>query len=251
MKILCLPLLLLACCFLLAAQSGPPDSKSERESVKGVDFTKVAPGTWLHTTYMALPEYPNFPANGVVVESKGEAIIVDLPSTIEATESLFKWVTQKGWVVKYVVPQHWHIDSSAGLPVAVKHGAKVAMLDKTAEILAKKGSPVPDVTFEKKLNLKYGERVLELAHYGGGHSIDSVVAWVGDEKVLVGGCLIKSANAKSLGNVADADMKNYASTVKSVKRAYPDVATVTPGHGSPGGGNLLDHTIELREKLDQ
>lgn len=61
---------------------------------------------------------------------------------------------------------------------------------------------------------------------------------------MFGGCLIKEINA-SKGYLGDANVQAWAATVKKVKKAYPNVKTVIPGHGEIGGKELLDYTITL------
>ena len=65
-----------------------------------------------------------------------------------------------------------------------------------------------------------------------------------DEQILFGGCLVKEIGA-SKGNLADANTQAWASSVKKIKLLYPNVKIVIPGHGKPGGVELLDYTIGL------
>ena len=99
--------------------------------------------------------------------------------------------------------------------------------------------------FVERMSLSCGETLVELAFLGGGHTVDNIVAWVPAKKILFGGCLIKSQNAKNLGNVEEADLINYPSTLKKVREKYSQAKIVVPGHGRPGGIELVDHTIEL------
>lgn len=61
---------------------------------------------------------------------------------------------------------------------------------------------------------------------------------------MFGGCLVKTMNAGK-GNLADANTASWSATVEQVKRAYPDVRFVIPGHGATGGVELLDFTARL------
>ena len=79
---------------------------------------------------------------------------------------------------------------------------------------------------------------------GEGHTRDNVVSYFLDEKVLFGGCLIKSLKSGK-GNLADANTAEWSNTVKTIKRQFKDVEMVIPGHGKPGGIELLDYTIEM------
>jgi metallo-beta-lactamase class B len=63
--------------------------------------------------------------------------------------------------------------------------------------------------------------------------------------VLFGGCIVKSADAKSIGNTADAQVKNWPAVIDAMLKRYKNVSVVIPGHGEPGGYDLLVHTREL------
>ena len=49
----------------------------------------------------------------------------------------------------------------------------------------------------------------------------------------------------SKGNLADANVKQWSSTVEAIKNAYPSLKIAIPGHGKIGGAELLDYTIKL------
>jgi len=70
------------------------------------------------------------------------------------------------------------------------------------------------------------------------------VGYVPSEKALFGGCLLKHVNA-SKGNLADANTSEWSSSVAKIKKEYPDLEIVIPGHGKNGGIELLDYTIKL------
>jgi metallo-beta-lactamase class B len=61
---------------------------------------------------------------------------------------------------------------------------------------------------------------------------------------MFGGCLIKEMNATK-GYLVDANVKDWSATVERVKKEYPKVKVVVPGHGKFGNEKLLDYTIKL------
>ncbi|MGE0492978.1 MAG: MBL fold metallo-hydrolase [Vulcanimicrobiota bacterium] len=79
---------------------------------------------------------------------------------------------------------------------------------------------------------------------GRGHSFDNVVTYLPAEKVLFGGCLLKARGAGK-GNLADADVAAWPTTVAAVRQAFAEAEFVVPGHGRWGGPELLDYTIEM------
>jgi metallo-beta-lactamase class B len=207
---------------------------------------KLAEGVWLHTTYFGISGLRNVPANGLIVIDGKHAMMIDLPWTDEQAGVLFEWVAREQQAtIQKVVATHFHIDCAGGLAEAHLRGADSFALEKTAELLEKTNKPVPMNWFTERMSLGCGDIRVEFAFLGGGHTVDNIVAWVPARKILFGGCLVKSLNAKDIGNTEDADLINYPITLKKVKERYPDAKIVVPGHGQPGGLNLIDHTIEL------
>lgn len=63
---------------------------------------------------------------------------------------------------------------------------------------------------------------------------------------MFGGYMMKEVNAGK-GNLADANEKTWAKSIKNLKTQFPDSEVIIPGHGKPGGQELLDYTIKLFE----
>jgi metallo-beta-lactamase class B len=224
------------------SQSDDPDVRLSNDIV----LRRLAEGVWLHTTYYDISGLRNVPANGLIVIDGKHAMMIDLPWTDEQTRLLFDWVAREhGAVIEKVVPTHSHIDCAGGLAEAHRQGADSFALEKTAEILKRTNKPIPRNWFTKRMSLSCGDTNVELAYLGGGHTIDNIVAWIPKKKILFGGCLIKSQNAKNLGNIKEADLMSYPATLKKVREKYSEAKIVIPGHGRPGGIELVDHTIEL------
>jgi len=223
--------------------------QSDNERVRlcdDVEVRQIAEGVWRHTTYFDIEGLENVPANGLIVIDGKNAMMIDLPWTDEQTGVLFDWVAKKqNATIKKVVPTHWHIDCAGGLAEAHRRNAESFALDKTVEILKRTNKPVPENWFTDRLCLACGKTQVELSFLGAGHTIDNIVAWIPSKKILFGGCMVKSQNANNLGNTADADVESWPKTLKKVKEAFPEAKIVVPGHGRPGGMELIDHTIRL------
>jgi len=224
-------------------------SQSDNTGIRLADdvaVRKLAEGVWLHTTYFDISGLRNVPANGLIVIDGKHAMMIDLPWTDEQTGLLFDWVTKEhGAVVERVVPTHSHIDCVGGLAEAHRRGADSFALEKTAEILRQTNKPTPRNWFVERMSLSCGDNRVELSFLGGGHTIDNIVAWIPAMKILFGGCLVKSLNARNLGNTKEADLMSYPATLKKVREKYSEAKIVIPGHGQPGGIELIDHTIKL------
>jgi len=235
--------------FVLGVNTSTIGSQSDNAGIRLADdvtVRRLAEGVWLHTTYFDISGLRNVPANGLIVIDGKHAMMIDLPWTDEQAGVLFDWVAREHKAtIQKVVPTHFHIDCAGGLAEAHRRGADSFALEKTVEILKRTNKPVPRNWFTERMSLGCGDTCVELAFLGGGHTVDNIVAWIPARKILFGGCLVKSLNAKNLGNTEEADLINYPATLKKVKEKYTDAKVVVPGHGRPGGIDLIDHTIRL------
>lgn len=89
-----------------------------------------------------------------------------------------------------------------------------------------------------------GDKETITKFFGEGHTKDNVVGYFPSENILFGGCLLKELKA-SKGYLGDANISAWSNTVEKVKREYPDVKIIVPGHGKYGNHELLDYTIKL------
>ena len=114
----------------------------------------------------------------------------------------------------------------------------------------KDGKPLPQTTFADSLTVTLGNTPIVLAYHGGGHTVDNIVAWLPEQHILFGGCLVKAAGAKNLGNTKEADLAAWPETLQRVLDAFPEAEIVVPGHGPYGGKELIFHTIDLCKALN-
>ncbi len=94
------------------------------------------------------------------------------------------------------------------------------------------------------MEVPVGNKKVINAFFGEGHTIDNIVSYFPHDKVLFGGCLIKTLGA-SKGYLGDANVNDWSKTVLAVKSKYGKAKVIIPGHGKPGNSELLDYTIEL------
>ena len=226
-----------------------------RATVDVVDFisedlkiTKLTPNTYLHTTYLDIPNYGPFPCNGMIYAAKGEAVIFDTPLSDSVSTVLIEWVENElEAAVKAVVVTHFHVDCLGGLSSFHEKGIPSYANEATIN-LAKLDSveTLPQRGFLGSQTLTIGNELVLLKHFGEGHTTDNIVGYIDKEQVLFGGCLIKELGASD-GNLADANVAAWSNTVRKIKAAYPALKVVVPGHGKPGGIDLLNYTIERFE----
>jgi len=235
--------LVLSTVFFMGLSLGAQEKIELREDV---EVYALAPGIWRHVTYFKMEEWGMVPANGLIVKDEDKAVMVDTPWTPEQTAVLLDWIEKELEAkVEAVVVGHSHADCLGGLPEIHKRGIGSIGLEKTRELALKAGDEPPTETFTGTFKLKVGRRELEMFHPGAGHTADNIVTWIADEKVLFGGCLVKSADSRTLGYLAEADLAAWPATLAKVKARYPEARLIVPGHGDPGGWELIENTLKL------
>jgi metallo-beta-lactamase class B len=208
-------------------------------------------GLWRHISYRVLEEFGRSAANGLVVVSDGEAALIDTPWTDTETARLLDWVEEElDAKVTVVIPTHSHPDCLGGLAEAHRRGARSYALARTVELARKAGAEVPQNAVDGFAEIRVGSRRLELHFIGPGHTEDDAVVWIPREKVLFGGCLVRAATSRHLGYTEEANLEEWPRTLRRMKQQYAEARRIVPGHGSPGGLELIDRTLELLSERD-
>lgn len=91
---------------------------------------------------------------------------------------------------------------------------------------------LPNVLFEEKMVIEGSKRKVELHCFGGGHTPSDTFLYLPQEKVGFLGDLVTVDL-----HVPIDDPKEFCAILKKVKLL--DIETVVPGHGSPGGNELV------------
>jgi cyclase len=94
----------------------------------------------------------------------------------------------------------------------------------------------PFVTFERRLNVYVDDLLVELHHFGtAAHTTNDVVAWIPERRVLFTGDLVFN------GGTPFVLMGSVAGTLMVLDRLLEfDPAVLVPGHGPPGGLEIID-----------
>lgn len=119
---------------------------------------------------------------------------------------------------------------------------------KTINIAREKNLPVPQYSFTDSLSINFQNIPVKCYYLGGAHTVDVIEIWLPTEDILFAGDALKDINSKSLGNIADADIKAWPITLKRIAKRFPETKIVIPGHGNIGGTDLIEHTLKLLEK---
>ncbi|MDL2297425.1 subclass B1 metallo-beta-lactamase [Bacteroidales bacterium OttesenSCG-928-B11] len=240
-------------CFLLflgIILSGCGD-KNKYEVVYESDLLKIfkiSDHIYLHESYLDTESFGRVSCNGVIYADSIEAAVFDTPVDDVSSLELINWVeNQLGKKIVVVVPLHYHSDNLGGLNAFHQHEIASLAYRRTLELAREHNMPIPNLTFDPKVEITVEGVPMAVEFFGEGHTADNVVLYIPSEKMLFGGCLVKALGADK-GNLTEANEEAWSESVRKVKAKYPEVQIVIPGHGKPGGVELLDYTIELFEE---
>lgn len=140
---------------------------------------------------------------------------------------------------------HSHDDRAGGLGFYRQKGIKTYTIKATDEILKEKNEKSAEFVIPNDTTFTVGQHSFQVYYPGKGHASDNIVVWFGKEKVLYGGCFIKSAEAKDLGYLGDADVKEWEKSIKKVQCKFKDPKYIITGHDDWKNPTSLKHTLKL------
>ncbi len=230
--------------FLCSTLSAQPDSIVQINS--DLRIIHIADSIFMHESLDEDPVWGRYTSNGIIIIRNGEAIMVDTPTDNHKTRMLVEFI-QHEWDVRLsrLIIGHFHADCIGGLEYIQSIGVESISGNLTIEKCNELNLPIPDRSFSDQMVIHFHDTEIICLYLGGGHTIDNIIVWLPKEKFLFGGCLIKSLESRGLGNLSDAVPLLWKETVENVIRQCPGVQSVVPGHGRPGGSELLTHTIDL------
>lgn len=211
-----------------------------------LELVKISDDAYIHVSWFDLPKYGHFPSNGLIYISGGRAILLDTPMSDSLSKVLVDYIrdTMHLQIVNFI-PNHWHDDCTEGLKYINELNIQSLSNKLTHDILIEKGLPTTSGYFTGSDTLNLDGKPVICYYPGGAHTIDNIVVWFPDDKILFGGCMVRSMETNTLGNTADAVLEEWGNTIEKVIEAFPDAQIVIPGHGDTGGIELLLHTLDL------
>jgi metallo-beta-lactamase class B len=228
-------------CLVGYAVAQNPEAKLKISHLNG-DF-------YVFTTYNYY-KGDRIPANGMYVVTNSGAILVDSPWDTTQFQPLLDSITKRHNVdVVACIATHFHEDRTGGLAYYRNKGIKTFTTKKTDELSRKTGKKRAEFLIDKDTVFTIGQYSFQTYYPGHGHAPDNIVVWFEKQKVLYGGCLIKSFSDLDLGNLGDASVNDYAAAVLNVQQKCRNPKYIIPGHNSWSTTKSLLHTFEMAEKL--
>lgn len=212
-------------------------------------ITHLTGDFYIYTTYN---EYKGnrVPANGMYVITRTGAILIDSPwDTTQFQPLLDSIKTRHNKEVVFCIATHFHEDRTAGLEYFKQQGIRTYTTRQTDMLSRQHGMKRAEFLIDKDTTFTIGQYSFQTLYPGKGHAPDNIVIWFAKERILYGGCLIKSVGDDNLGNLGDASVKDYATTLKTVQQKCKDPRYVIPGHNDWTNPKSISHTLTMAEKL--
>jgi metallo-beta-lactamase class B len=200
---------------------------------------------FIYTTYETYNGTP-FPSNSMYWVTDEGVVMVDTPWDKAQFQPLLDsiWHRHKKKVVM-VLATHFHDDRARGFAYYQSQEIPTWSSKKTDALLKSQGETPASHLFEGDTTFVFDGKPMEVYYPGPGHTHDNVVVWWPEAGVLFGGCLVKSLDNQSMGNVADADLKEWGPSIRKLITRYPTAKWVVPGHFRWSGPEALPHTLDL------
>ena len=208
-------------------------------------ITPLAGNIYIYTTWVPIDGSP-YPSNGLYLVTKKGVVVVDAPFDTTQFQPLVDSIRERHHrPVVMNIATHFHKDRTAALEFFRRRGVATYTTRLTDEYSRRAGEPRAAFLFDKDTVFRVGGYTIETFFAGEGHTPDNIVLWFGADRVLYGGCLVKSTEAGGLGNLSDANVAAWPETIRALQRRYPQAVYVIPGHQAWGDTRLLQHTLDL------
>jgi metallo-beta-lactamase class B len=214
-----------------------------------LQITRLTGDFYVYTTYN-LYKGDKIPSNGMYLVTSTGVVLFDTPWDTTQFQPLLDSIKLKhSKSVVLCIATHFHDDKTAGLEYYRQLGIKTYTTALTDELSKKNNKKRAEFLITKDTVFSIGKYSFQTYYPGPGHTEDNIIVWFKKEKILYGGCLIKSADDEDLGYLGDANKTEYASTVKNVQEKCQRPKYVIVGHGDWTNVKSLEHTLSMAEEL--
>lgn len=205
---------------------------------------RITDNVWMHVSFL-----DNYPCNGMVLIESNEAFLFDTPSHDSVTVDLINYLkNEMNLEITGLVTADWHIDSQGGLAVINELNIPGYSHEMTRKIAKSKELPITSNGFSDSLTLHFEGQTIELYYPGAAHTMDNIVAWLPEQKILFAACMVKIVSQNNLGFTGDGDENAYPETLQKVIDKYHMAEYVISGHGNYGGFEMVTHTKKIADK---
>ncbi|MBL7810090.1 MAG: BlaB/IND/MUS family subclass B1 metallo-beta-lactamase [Saprospiraceae bacterium] len=236
------PFFVLAICFTLTQLRA-------QSEVEKLVISHLTGDFYIYTTFNRYKD-SRVMANGMYLVTNSGVVMFDTPwDTTQFQPLLDSIQARHRQKVTMALATHWHDDKTAGLEYYRQQGIRTYTTIQTDVFSKKNGHKRAAFLLAGDTVFRVGQYTFETYYPGEGHTADNIVVWFGKEKILYAGCLVKGVDAKNLGYLGDANVLEYANTLKRVQQKFRKPNYIIIAHSDWKNKRSLKHSIRLAEKL--
>ena len=212
-------------------------------------ITKLTGDFYIYTTYKTINGQP-FPSNSMYLVTHDGVVLFDTPWDTMQFQPLLDSIQNKhNKPVVMCISTHFHDDRTAGLEYFKSKGISTWSSQMTYDLCRKENNPQAQYYFVNDTTFTVGDYTFQTFYPGEGHAPDNIVIWFEKEKILYGGCFVKSLENSSLGNVADANIPAWEESTRRTIKKFRKPTYVIPGHFGWQSNKALKHTLKLIKSI--
>lgn len=227
-------------------------SAAAQPAKPALEISHLTGNFYIYITYHLYDNEP-YTANGMYLITEEGAVLFDSPwDTTQFQPLLDSIKTRHGKDVVICIATHFHADRTAGLEYYKTKGIKTFTTKQTDILSATANEKRAEFVMLKDSLFTVGKYRFQTYYPGKGHAPDNIVIWFEKEKILYGGCFIKSIDATSPGYLGDASLSEWPKAIRRVQSKFKQPAFIVPGHESWMSKDALNHTAKLiKEYLEK
>jgi glyoxylase-like metal-dependent hydrolase (beta-lactamase superfamily II) len=219
-----------------------------QEIDSSLTISNITGNFYIFTTSKTFDENPpvSIPANGMYVVTESGVVLIDSPFDTTKFQPLLDsiFLRHKKKVIMCIAT-HSHNDRTAGLEYYRNMGIQTYTTKMTDEISVQQRAHRAAFLINNDTIFTVGQYTFQTYYPGHGHSPDNIVIWFEKQKLLYGGCFVKSIEIDDLGNLADANIKAWETSMIKLQKRFNSPKIVIPGHFGGTGKESLTHTLKL------
>ena len=220
-----------------------------QDKTKKLIITPLEKDFYIYTTFNDPGNGESYPSNGMYFLTDEGAVMIDTPwDTTQFQPLLDSIKIRHNQMVVMCISTHFHDDRTAGLNYYKQLGIKTYTTRLTDLYSKKMKKPRAKFLIDHDTTFLIGQHSFKTFYPGKGHSSDNIVLWFDKEKILYGGCFVKSTETDSPGNLSDANIDEWMRSIKKVRQRFKNPQYIITGHLEWKSKNSLDHTVEILKK---
>lgn len=230
----------------------PIVSHAQSPQKPGLKVTPLNDRVLIHTTY-GVYQNAAVPSNGLIIKTADGVVLVDTgwddDGNLDNSRQLIAWVRDSlRQPIRLCIATHAHADRVGGTKAFREAGIRVVSTPLTARKSEQAGYGAPEAVLPNDTTFTVGGEPIRCYFPGEGHTSDNIVVWLPNQRILHGGCFVKSVAAFGMGYLGDANLKEWGTSVRRVMQRFGTARVVVPGHDAWGDAQALRHTLNLLEK---